>query len=1189
MKMWWRMVSLFAGVMVAAAVSRGEGEAVYETSFTDGVPGWQAVNNATITEVARRPGVKSLRIVQSKNEEADSAWLSPVIPNPGKPLRVSLWAADNYDTQKDHSYAAAFELVPCDAEGRLTANGGDWTFLPWEDKRQIPQFRHTLTVEGLLWKHYEAVKRVQGPFFRVRLCWPKDRMMGECYFGDLRVTVADDAPAASASALAPVDAPRRLTLEVSTPTSGNLFYHDDPLRFEFLVYAPDGTPVALPADAALHYTVTDYEHFFVAAGELPFAPAAPVAVGKRDAKRDRSKNLHVSAVLPDAAAREVGRYFVLDVRLAAGGETLAADAITYGVVDPRRTPPEALASSRFISFAEGGGFDNRESAHRGQSLVDKMGVSMVHDWDYSGWRKAQPEKGGPITVAPGPDFPKLVYCPNLEQIRGRKPNHPWGDMSRNIPDWALIDDPFHPGCKGFEPDDYIKYVVAFVRANRHRIVQVVPSGLERFIDVRTLDLQRKAYAAIKAEFPDLPVGMMVWGLPSNPRDVDLILNEKLYEVADFFNTHVYVASVDWGEWHRLQRELKKRGVERQLISTEFAPVGGADALHRARDILAANLSAHANNMYRITNFLMYVGNNDPVREAILRGEFPGDGFQWMQYVDRPRVGATVAPKNWRNGLYGQDYCGSSLMPMLHAMAFYNLVQAVECADFKLQFRPAERCVAFVYARDGRTVCYLMLSEPAPATTLQLGGATPYRMQDLYGRTDRVTPAGASLVTVTRDPLLLVFDREVPELYAAKTAAEILKPVTGGVALPEVARGASGTAVVTLPGVYDRSFEARIEATVDGRWPQVAPQTVAVAPGQEARVELPIRVAEERPAGVSTFTTRVYDGETLVSVLKQPFRVGERLSVRLRGRAMTPKTDPAVVLTVRSLADRPMSGTIRLANRYFGTGLEPDRLERPYAVAPRGVTEVVIPLPREQVRLATSYELRATLEDASGFSVTCENDVSFQACVKTRQPITVDGDLSDWRLDELLPIPYERWHRGPADPADFSGRFYSRWDDARLYFAAEISDSTPVAKGVNEVNWNDDNIQFCLYPWGWEMGEPLNTGYYREHLGPLAEGRAGILRVGHVPSGPSAATGAEIAVTRTATGWVYEWSYPKAAIHPLALEKGGAFRLSMSVWDQRKADKQDSRDWGTFSWLTFAGFNTSVNALPNLWRQFELVE
>ena len=186
----------------------------------------------------------------------------------------------------------------------------------------------------------------------------------------------------------------------------------------------------------------------------------------------------------------------------------------------------------------------------------------------------------------------------------------------------------------------------------------------------------------------------------------------------------------------------------------------------------------------------------------------------------------------------------------------------------------------------------------------------------------------------------------------------------------------------------------------------------------------------------------------------------------------------------------------------------------------------------------------------------------------------------------MPIPFSHWHRGPRPKDEFDARFYSRWDDEKLYFAAVVTDSVPVLTGGDQIEWNDDNIMLCLYPWRWHMGAPLNTGYYREHLGPLQNGGAGFMRAGYVPSGPSTAEGAEIAVTRTANGWVYEWAYPKASLHPLALTAGGGFRLSLSLWDQHQVEK---KGWGQFSWLTFAGFNTSVNAQPNLWHQFTFTE
>jgi hypothetical protein len=1187
-----------AAGLYAADAPRPDG-VLGQWSFAEGAAGWTPVNNATVADVARRPGGKSLVVRQTNDAEADSAWLSPVLKNPGAAVRIGLWAADNYFTQKDFSYSAAFEIVPCDESGKLTTSGGDWTWVPWEDKRQIPQFPHTMTREGLQWQYYEAVKRPGAEFFRVRLCWPKALSRGECYFTDVSVALAGDGAAETTAAAAPASAGQktaaqagaggRHVFEISTAANGNLFFADDPLRFEFLLYSTDGQPVGPLSNPVVEYDITDYEHFRVASGKLPFSGAAPVTANQLAAKR--GQNLRLSSVIPDAAAKEVGREFFLEARLVDGGKLIATDTVTYGVVKPRPIKAGEYAKCRFIQFAEGGGFRDAESKHEEQGLLHKMGTSLVHNWDYNGWRKAQPTKDGPITIPPGPDFPKMVYCPNLEQVRGRKPDHPWGDVAKNAPDWALIDDPFHKGCKGFDIDGYVDYIVAYVRANRNRIVQVVPSGLERFIDARTMELQRKAYAAIKKEFPDLPVGMMTWGVNASEESANQVLQEKFYEIADFFDTHVYLPSVDWTASDRLQAELKKRGIERRLISTEFARVGGTDQLQSSRDMICSMLDAHAHGMDRVTYFLMYVNEMPEAarRQAVLRGEFPGDGFQWMQYVDRPRVSDAIHDNNWGRGAYGSDVRGASLMPMLKTMTYYNFVQAVECADFKAVFHPDPRTICYVYARDGKTICCLFQKEAGPPATLLLKTAVPYTMQDFFGRSDRVAPAGSSLVVATPDPLVLLFEGEVPQLHDAKTASAALGPTDGGLALSTIARGTTGKPVLTVPPLSSTAVNARITATVDGTWPKVEAKTVAITPGKAATIELPIAIAADRPAGRYTLTVRVQDGDKLLSVLKQPLVVGEVLTAQLSGIPLTKTEAPAIAVAIKSLADKPMQGRVRIANRFFGGGFTPEVMEQPYSVAPGGTAVVKFPVPRDQGNLATSYEMRATVADSSGIAVTCDGDVSFQASVKTKTPIVVDGNLADWKLDELVAIPFEKWHRGPRDPQEFGGRFFSRWDDERLYFAAEITDRVPVVNGTEHVLWNDDNIMFCLYPWGWRMGEPLESGYYREHLGPIVGGKAAIWRVGNVPSGPTRAEGAEIAVTRTPTGWVYEWAYPKASLHPIALENGAAFRLSMSVWDQFKKEKKTEQDWGEYSWLTFSGFNSSVNAQPALWREFTLVE
>jgi hypothetical protein len=1176
MKHAWMLTAWLLSVSSVCLAAGGAG-AIYESGFADGGKDWTAVGNATVSDFARRPGGKSLVIRQTKDEEVNSAWLGPVLKNPGTPLRVTLWAADNYDVQKDFSYAAAFDLVPCDKDGKWAPGGGEAMPVPWDDKRQDPVYHHNLTRDGLRWKHYSSTPRnVAGEHFRVHLFWPKTQARGDCYFTDVRVAGTDAAagpvPAATDTSAAPA---ARHALEISTPVTCNLFFADDPLRFEFVLFSTDSKPVGELKQPIIRYEITDYERFLVASGTVPFEAAKPVTT---PVPRYR-ENLHLSAVIPDAAAKGVGREFFIHAQLVEGDRVLAEDTVTYAVVDPRKTVPADYAKCRFMTMHEGGGFRNSESEHERQDIMGKMGTSLTHTWDYNGWLAAQPVKGGPITIQPGPDFPRLVYCPNVEQLRSMG-----SDLTKAVPGWALVDDPLKPGRKTFDIDAYVAYIVAYVRANRHRIVQVVPSGLERVFDARTSELHRKAYAALKKEFPDLPVGLMGWDLPS-----DLIRKEKIYELADFFDNHVYVARVNWKDWDDLRAELKKRGMERRMISTELACVGGTDQLQSARDQFAITLDCHAHALDRIVHFNMFANMMSRPGQPILRGDCKGDGFEFMQYVDRPRVSAAIQG-DWGGGAWGSESRGTTLMPLLKTASYYNLVQNLECADFKCVFKPSERTAAYVYARDGKTICYVFLTEPNPPVTLALETSVPYVMQDLYGRTDRVVRAGASLVVATLDPLALLFEGEVPALHDPRTATAALKPVAGGLVLPSIARGGSAKAKLSLPPVFKKPFHARITATADGTWPKVEEKSVAVTATQAAEVELPIAVAAAQPAGIYTFTTRVYDGDTLVNVLKQPLQVGELLATEMRGVPLTRKQDPAVIVTVRSLADQPMSGRVRVENRFFGPGFEPDSMEQAYTVPPRGTADIRFPVPREQANLTTSYEMRATVADTSGFAITCDDDVSFQACLKTKTRIKVDADLSDWKLDELLPIPGGMRSRlGLDKPTDLDGRLYTRWDDATLYFTAEVTDRIPIVLGTERPLWNDDNILFLIYPWTWHMGEPLNSGYYREHLGPYQGGKAGIWRVGYVPSGPATAEGAEIAVQRTANGWIYEWAYPKAALYPLELKTGGGFRLAFSFYNQVKTDKKDENDFGKWELLTFSGFHYSILSVPSLWRQFRMVE
>ena len=118
----------------------------------------------------------------------------------------------------------------------------------------------------------------------------------------------------------------------------------------------------------------------------------------------------------------------------------------------------------------------------------------------------------------------------------------------------------------------------------------------------------------------------------------------------------------------------------------------------------------------------------------------------------------------------------------------------------------------------------------------------------------------------------------------------------------------------LPPVFGEGFRAAVRATVDGSWPEVDAVPVDVGAERAGRAEIPIRVDGATPPGLYTFAVRVFEGDRLRSVLKQPLHVSELLDVALRAVPKTLRADPAIAVTIRSLAEVPMQGTVRLRNR-----------------------------------------------------------------------------------------------------------------------------------------------------------------------------------------------------------------------------------------------------------------------------------
>ena len=1165
--------------------------------------GWSERNQAFVSDVGRRKGARSLLIKQWQDEEQDTHWRSPAIKNPGKPVKVSFWAADNYLKQPDFSYAAAVDIVEYDKAGKEIGTTMFLKSIPWDDSRKESMWGMFLP-EGFVWRYYEAIHRPKGEAFRVNFHWGKALTRGECYLTDLLVTVAGaGAPSPAADTRAEDAGPKsRFALEVSTPAIVNTFYPDDPLRFEILLYTTDNAEIGTLKKAMVRYEITDYERLFVSGGEVAFDRAKPIADPKFHGRRYTKKmkfNLHQPLVVAAPAAKAVGRELFFQAELISDGAVLAQDTAPYLVLDPFRPDPKDYHKCRFSSGKFHHSFRYAESKHPRQSVADKTGISWNQIYDY-GWKRVQPKYPGPYKFGDKrPAFPRITYCPNLEQIRGRKDDHPWGSNATLCPKEATMPDPLRPGRTTFKIDPYVEYIVAYIRHHREAIARVVPSGLERPIDARTIELHRKAYQAIRAEWPDLPVGIMLYGLTMNPsKDVDLFIENKFHECTDFIDTHVYASSVDWTEWDRLQafyrRKLKREPPP--LISTEFCRVGGMDQVQRSRDAVAAHLDAFAHGMFSIYYFNV-TNTRGPMAKPFLRGstDMGGDqtsGFMYMQWVQRLMTSEAIEPTNKHTARGRWDMYGCSYHPLLITAAYANLVRNFETADYRAMFHPSPNTIAYVFDRGQQTICAMWLRKPVPVETFVIRGDTPCTLQDLFGRTEQMRPVGgASLVSVGENPITLVFDGRV--LYAPRTRKSDIEKAEGGLTLPPIARGGTGEARITLPGVFGSAFKATVASGVDATWPEVPKRTADVKPGAAVSLALPISVEEGRPVGAYPFTARLEADGKVFGLLRAPLQVEELLKLTVTGVPMTVRQDPAIEVAILSLRDQPSKGIVRLDSIFFADGFRPAPREQAVAVATRGTTIVRFPVAREQVNLTTTYEVKVDVEDEGGAALSSAQEIAFRATPEAPDKITIDGDLSDWNLKQQMAIPFSRefasWGKKRSGPDDLSGMFYSLWDPEHLYLAAVVKDDSHVSRYNDISMWADDNFMLGLYPWGWQKGDKLNSGFYREHVGMCKDGQARIFRVGNVAVGPATAEGAPIAVKREGTTTIYEWAYPKACVAPLALESGGRFRLSLFLLDTDEAGGADDGKpkYSRLGGIQIGGFNENVDARPVKWREFVL--
>jgi len=189
------------------------------------------------------------------------------------------------------------------------------------------------------------------------------------------------------------------------------------------------------------------------------------------------------------------------------------------------------------------------------------------------------------------------------------------------------------------------------------------------------------------------------------------------------------------------------------------------------------------------------------------------------------------------------------------------------------------------------------------------------------------------------------------------------------------------------------------------------------------------------------------------------------------------------------------------------------------------------------------------------------------CRRAASPITVDGDLAEWRAHKALPlmlvagenIVIPSW-RGPDDLTVIG---YFLWDDQYLYFAAEVTDDVHHDSGLGGGMYHGDGFQMAFDP----LDDTLIPGYDGNDVEfgvGAADGRAAAYGwVGGKTgiSGEIASDVMPIAHRRDedAKRGTWEAAIPWKMLAPFAPSTGGRMGFNI-IFNENDGDDEGRRGW-----------------------------
>jgi hypothetical protein len=284
---------------------------------------------------------------------------------------------------------------------------------------------------------------------------------------------------------------------------------------------------------------------------------------------------------------------------------------------------------------------------------------------------------------------------------------------------------------------------------------------------------------------------------------------------------------------------------------------------------------------------------------------------------------------------------------------------------------------------------------------------------------------------------------------------------------------------------------------------------------------------------------------------RPEAVAELL---VRPRFTSLSQSPELVVSVRNIGDRPLEGVLKV-NPRASWATEP--AERRFDAVERGkAAEWAFPIGRGTLFLDELASVEVRLETKRHTQATTAQ-VSLLPVPRALRTPTIDGDLSEWPR-QAVPLPLSLGEEVAAGKRnDLVSTSRMLWNDACVYFGAEVLDSTFFQRDSGGNTWKGDSIQVAFTPLD---ADPKKLDYSIVNLALTPNGPE-VWRVHCVEtpgSGPQAAlAGAKLAVKRLDDRLLYEAALPVAELLGKTPQPGDSVKFSLLVND---ADLSGKRRW-----------------------------